>query len=102
LLIRVPATMSAADVKDAVAELVEQGLAPLARRVRLTTLPEGTLVEMLHVGPHATETWTVNRLRLFAAEKRLRLRGPHHEIYLSDSRPVVSEPPRTIVRYAVR
>lgn len=101
LLIRVPDFLAARDLKDAVARLKEKGKGDLPAQVRLETIKEGRSVQALHVGPYSTEPATVERMKAFAEASGLSLRGPHHEIYLSDPRRVAPEKLRTILRFPV-
>jgi hypothetical protein len=87
------------DVKDKVAAKKDP---PRLSEARVQTFTEGTSVQMLHIGPYATETPTVELLYDLAGDKRMEMIGPHHEIYLSD--PGRTEPAKlkTLIRYAVR
>jgi hypothetical protein len=58
-------------------------------------------VQMLHVGPYATEPETVAKMRAFAEERGYRLIGVHHEIYLGDPRRSAPEKLKTALRIAV-
>ncbi|MFD1933308.1 MULTISPECIES: GyrI-like domain-containing protein [Nonomuraea] len=69
--------------------------------VRLDLLDEGRSVQILHVGPYATEPETVGRLMAFAHTHGVAPAGAHHEIYLSDPRRVAPEAMKTIIRYPV-
>lgn len=75
---------------------------PLIAHIRLQTYSEGRGVQLLHVGPYAAETPTLDRMRAFAAEKGLELTGPHHEIYLSDPSRTAPEKMKTILRHPAR
>ena len=81
--------------------IAKKGLGRLAD-IRVQSLTEGPSVQILHIGPYAEETPTVNRLRSFAAEKGYEVLGPHHEIYLSDPGRTAPEKMKTILRYPVR
>jgi len=70
--------------------------------VRLEKLSEGRCVQMLHVGPYATEEETIAQMLAFAAQQSLSFHGLHHEIYLSDPRRVPPQRLRTILRHPVR
>ncbi len=102
LMLMLPDAVSSEFV-DEVRERVmaKKGLPRLAD-IRVQTLTEGRCVQMLHLGPYAAETATVNRLRAFAAEKELEFSGIHHEIYLSDPGRTAPEKLKTILRYPVR
>jgi hypothetical protein len=58
----------------------------VAARVRIERFDEGLCVQLMHRGPYAGEGPNIARLHDFAAAQGLRLRGHHHEIYLSDPR----------------
>lgn len=70
--------------------------------IRVQTFSEGTSVQIMHVGPYAAETPTVQRLLAFAAAKGLEVAGSHHEIYLSDPNKSAPERLKAVVRYPVR
>ncbi len=70
--------------------------------IRVQTFSEGTSVQIMHIGPYADETPTVQRLLAFAAEKGFEVAGSHHEIYLSDPNKSAPEKLKTVVRYPVR
>ena len=101
LLIRVPDFTTEEQVKQAIAELKKKGKAPAAPKVKLATIDEGRCVQMLHVGPYSEEVKTVEQMMAAAQDQGLKVRGPHHEIYLSDPRMVAPERLRTILRYSV-
>ena len=81
--------------------MARKGLPRLAD-IRVQTLTEGRCAQLLHLGPYAAETATVDRLRAFAADKGLEFSGIHHEIYLSDPGRTAPEKLKTILRYPVR
>lgn len=99
LLIRVPDFVTAANVRDALEELrAKKGPQP---HVALETLREGNAVQVLHVGAYADEPRTIAKMDEFVRERRLRYRGAHHEIYLSDPRRAAPSRLRTILRHPV-
>lgn len=102
LMLMLPDAVSSEFV-DEVRERVmaKKGLPRLAD-IRVQTLTEGLCVQLLHLGPYAAETPTVERLRTFAAKKEFEFSGIHHEIYLSDPSRTASEKLKTILRYPVR
>jgi hypothetical protein len=101
LLIRVPDFIAARDLKAALGEITARGKTPEAAEVKPETLREGRCVQMLHVGPYSEEPRTVAQMKALAEQQGLALKGPHHEIYLSDPRRVAAEKLRTILRYPV-
>ncbi len=101
-LIRTPDFVEAEDLERAVAELERKKKGgPALRRVRLQRIEEGDCVQMLHVGPYATEPATVAAMHAFAQAQGRELRGRHHEIYLSDPRRTAPERLKTILRQPV-
>ncbi len=101
LMIRVPEFITQRDVDVAVKAALAKGKAALAGEVRLEDITEGRCVQILHVGPYAAECADVQRMHEFAEGKGVHIRGPHHEIYLSDPNRVPKERLRTILRYPV-
>ena len=59
----------------------------------------GLTAEILHVGPFATESGSVERLLAYVAEHGYEVAGPHEEEYLT--RPDAPTQ-RTVIRYPVR
>lgn len=70
-------------------------------RLRYERLVEGPCAQLLHVGPFADEQPSIVALHAAIAERGLRPRGRHHEIYLSDMRRTAPEKLRTILRQPV-
>lgn len=92
------------------AELVEAAVAKVAAKdrpasldaVRVESLHEGQCLQTLHVGPYDAEAEVLHRLHHEVIPDRgLRMRGRHHEIYLSDARRVAPSRLRTILRQPV-
>jgi len=82
-------------------QLVAQVKAPKAALARLITLKEGRAVQVMHVGPYATEAATIARLEAFAHGSGLKFTGKHHEIYIGDPRRAAPDKLRTILRHPV-
>lgn len=101
LMIRVPEFITEKDVDVAVKAVLAKGKAALAGEIRLEEIAEGRCVQILHVGPYAEECSDVEKMHKFAEGKGVHMRGPHHEIYLSDPNRVPKERLRTILRYPV-
>src|SRR5690349_7234493 len=75
-------------------------------RVRLGKFEEGLCVQVMHIGPYATEPGTVERMRAFAQENGCRdhveFGGKHHEIYLGDPRKSDPAKLKTVLRHPIR
>ncbi|MDQ3005866.1 MAG: GyrI-like domain-containing protein [Chloroflexota bacterium] len=90
------------------AEGVEQvrrkkGDSPNLSHLRLAHFEEGICMQMMHIGPYATEPTTIERMRAFALENGYRDRvgpnGKHHEIYLGDPRKADPSKLKTVLRH---
>ena len=71
-------------------------------KVRLDSLHEGTAIQIMHIGPFATEEQTLEKIERFCEEHNYTLQGKHHEIYLNDPRKTAPEKMRTVLRQPVR
>jgi len=101
LLLRVPEFIAAAHVDVAIKAVMEKGRSAIAAQVKLEALTEGRCVQMLHTGPYEEEKAAIDKMQELAKGNGVHLRGPHHEIYLSDPNRVPAERLRTILRYPV-
>jgi len=106
LMILQPAVIT----KDIFAEGLQQvrrktGDAPALSKLRLAHFEEGLCVQIMHIGPYATEPATVDGMRVFALENGYRDRvgpnGKHHEIYLGDPRKAAPEKLKTVLRHPI-
>ena len=95
-------------------DIFEEGRAELRRKrgdsaalgqLRLATFEEGWCMQIMHIGPYATEPATVERMKAYAAENgyrdRVGLGGKHHEIYLGDPRKADPAKLKTVLRHPV-
>lgn len=69
--------------------------------LRIETLDEGSVAQLMHVGPYSAERASIERLHAAVDEAGLTLRGRHHEIYLGNPRASAPERLRTILRHPV-
>jgi hypothetical protein len=79
----------------------KRGDSPALSRLRLEEFEEGLCVQILHIGPYATEPATKEKMDLFARENGYRLHGKHHEIYMGDPRRAAPEKLKTVLRQPV-
>jgi hypothetical protein len=79
----------------------KKGAQPAFSRLRLEALQEGLCVQVMHIGPYATEPATVERMEAFARENGYQMARKHHEIYLGN--PLLADPQKlkTILRHPV-
>ncbi|MGL4876112.1 MAG: GyrI-like domain-containing protein, partial [Clostridium sp.] len=71
------------------------------REVRHVEYTEGEAYETLYIGPYSEEGETVQKLHEEIIENGYKLRGKHHEIYLSDPRKTAKEKLKTIIRQGI-
>ncbi len=83
----------------------KRGDSPALGQLRLECFDEGLCMQVMHVGPYATEPATVERMQAFAHENGYRdlvgLGGKHHEIYLGDPRKADPAKLKTVLRHPV-
>lgn len=96
-----PDHITSAHIESSREDLRKKKDPPALDLLRFETLHEGVSVQIMHIGPYDEEGPTIARLHDFAAEHGHRLRGRHHEIYLSDPRRAAPEKLRTVVRQPV-
>ena len=74
-------------------------------QTRFEAYDEGLCVQMMHIGPYATEPETVAKMEAYASEQGLVSTitgsGKHHEIYLSDPRKANPKTMKTVLRQPV-
>lgn len=75
---------------------------PALDKMRLESLHEGIAVQIMHIGPFATEEQTLEKIERFLEEHSYIAQGKHHEIYLSDPRRTIPEKMRTVLRQPIR
>jgi hypothetical protein len=102
LMIMQPSLVTKARLKKAVAAAMEKKGLDALRDIRLELYGEGLAVQIMHIGPYASEGPTIEKLHSFALERGLTLSGKHHEIYLSDPRKVSPGKMKTVLRQPVR
>jgi hypothetical protein len=71
------------------------------KKVRLERFKEGLSAQILHVGAFSDEPRSQRILHGFIKEQGYRLRGIHHEIYLSNPRRTAPERWKTILRHPI-
>jgi hypothetical protein len=99
-----PEHITADMLAEAIAQLrKKKGDQPAFSRLRLEPFQEGPCVQMMHVGPYATEPATVKKMEAFAAENGYNtLPGKHHEIYLGNPLRAQPDKLKTILRHPIQ
>lgn len=103
LMIMQPEVVTPADFNAALLEVRrKKGDLPALGRLRLEHFREGPCVQIMHIGPYATEPATLEKMEAFAAANQLKMAGRHHEIYLGNPLTGNQEKMKTILRHAVQ
>jgi hypothetical protein len=89
------------DMLDEIRPVVREKRGPDVDDVALETFHEGLSAQILHVGPYGEEGPTGKRLHAFIEESGYRMRGRHHEIYLSNPQRAKPENLKTILRQPI-
>ena len=101
VMIMQPDVITPALFEEARAALLKKKPGPGSARLRLETFHEGPSIQVMHLGPYATEPETVARMDAFAEENGYALHGRHHEIYISDPFKTAPEKMKTVLRHPV-
>lgn len=102
MMILVPDWIDAAQVEAVRTALAAKGDNRALVRLRIEQLAEGRCVQTLHVGSYDDEAPVLDEMhRRVIPGEGLRMRGRHHEIYLTDPRRTPPERLRTILRQPV-
>ncbi len=84
----------------------KKGDSPIFDQLKLTSFEEGLCVQVMHIGPYATEPATMDTMHEFMNQNGLTdqvgLGGKHHEIYLGDPRKSAPEKLKTVLRHPVK
>ena len=99
-----PDVITQAVFDEGLAEVCKKkGGSPALSKLRLDSFEEGLCMQVMHIGPYATEPATIERMRAFASENGYRDRvgpnGKHHEIYLGDPRKADPAKLKTVLRH---
>jgi hypothetical protein len=100
-MIMQPPIVSPELFEEARAQLLKKRPGPGLERLRLEPFHEGRAIQVMHLGPYATEMATIARMDEFAVANGLKLHGRHHEIYLGDPRRADPSRLRTVLRHPV-
>lgn len=101
LMIMQPEFITQAMFQDALSQVKRKNVSAAVDKLRLEKFEEGLCVQIMHIGPYASEPPTVEKMNAFAAQNGYCMRGMHHEIYLGN--PLRADPAKlkTVLRHAV-
>lgn len=101
MLVRVPDNITKAEVAGVKKQIAEEKGTDVAA-VSLISFNEGRCLQVTHVGPYSRLHETYAKLEAHATKAGLAVRGPAHEIYVSDPGRTAPERLKTIVRLPVK
>ncbi|MGL4847540.1 MAG: GyrI-like domain-containing protein [Clostridium sp.] len=101
MMIQLPEFVEKEDIEKRKKALEKDELYKYIREVRHVEYTEGEAYETLYIGPYSEEGETVQKLHEEIIENGYKLRGKHHEIYLSDPRKTAKEKLKTIIRQGI-
>jgi hypothetical protein len=103
LMIRQPEFVDKEFFQWAVSNLKNKNPDLLVEKARLESFQEGLCVQMMHIGPYASEPESMAKIEDFIINQGLKdlvgQGGKHHEIYLSDPRKAKPESMKTVLRH---
>ncbi len=102
LLIRMPDFVTPEIAKEAKENVIKKKGLELIKEINFETINEGKCIQIMHIGPYATEPETIEKMKNYMKENSFVENGLHHEIYLSDPRKTVPEKMKTILRQPVK
>lgn len=102
LMIPQPDFITKKYISDAILLLKKRGKTGPFGKVQFKKWKEGRSAQLMHIGPYDKEGPSINKLLAFIKEKKLKVSGKHHEIYLSDPRRVAPSKLKTVIRYPVK
>jgi len=100
-MIMQPDHITEAMFQEALTQLRAKKPSPAVDRLRLERFEEGLCMQVMHIGPYATEPETIARMDAFAQENGYVKRGKHHEIYIGDPRRAAPEKLKTVLRQPI-
>jgi hypothetical protein len=98
MMIAMPDVVTKADFRAAMAKAAEKKELPALKLLRLEPFREGKAMQTLYFGPYADEGPTIAALHGAIVDAGQKLRGKHHEVYMSDPRRTAPAKLKTIIR----
>ena len=101
IVIRMPEFIGKKHFERAIAQVRSKKSPKNLERLSFESMEEGLCAQVLHIGSYENEGPSIDKLHQFMNEEGLKIRGYHHEIYISDPRRTAPDKLKTILRYEV-
>jgi hypothetical protein len=101
MMIAQPDEVTPEKVSEVMVQVRQKKTLPALDKLRLTTFTEGSVAQIMHLGPYSTEGPTIQKLHASIREHGYSFDGPeqkHHEIYVGDPRRTAPENLKTLLR----
>jgi hypothetical protein len=98
IMIAQPPHATTEQVKTAMDAANKKKVLPALLKMRFENFREGKAAQIMHIGPFSTEGPNVAKVHDFISRHGYKIRGKHHEIYLSDFRKTAPEKLKTVIR----
>jgi hypothetical protein len=102
IMIAQPQWITAENIDQAKKKAAAKVDMKVLEKVRFEPFTEGTVVQMMHIGPYSAEGPNIARIHEFARQQGYELTGKHHEIYMGDPRRSTPEKLKTIIRQPIK
>lgn len=101
-MIRIPDFVSEEQIKKGLTIFQKSKNPENFDKLRYEKYAEGTVVQVLYLGPFSEEGPVIKRMHEFALAQGYILHKKHHEIYISDPRRTKPEKLRTVIRQPIK
>lgn len=102
MMLRVPEYVTKEVVLGFADELVKKKKNDIYKKVRLAPYKEGPSVQLMHIGPYATEGPNIKKMHEYAEVRGYSQNGKHHEIYFGDPRKSAPDKLKTVLRQPIQ
>jgi hypothetical protein len=101
LMLPVPEVALDDDINQAIVQVRTRKNPPTIDQLSVEQWAEGPVAQIMHIGPCDAEQPTIAKLHAGIAERGLKPRDRHHEIYISDPNRTAAARLKTVIRQPV-
>ncbi len=99
VMIRQPDFITESKINKAIKDLEKKKNLPSISKLRFECFTEGSAAQIMYIGPYGeAEAPAVGKIHDFIENEGFKVRGKHHEIYISDMRRTKPEKLKTVIR----